>query len=66
MKPDVFKAAGQWLWLCIHHEIGGPVSAVFSPRDWVNPWQVALADAVRHYSCYHYQADPADVEEIDF
>jgi hypothetical protein len=60
----VFKAAGIWCWLCVEHEVTPPVSNAFHPRDWVNPWQVALADAVRHYSCYHYQAAPADTEDF--
>lgn len=60
-KPSVFKAAGAWVWLCIHTDEDGdttPFSEVYTKcRD---KWTAALTGAQLHSARVH--AEGEDVE----
>lgn len=62
-RTKVFKMGGRWSWLCLSRpEHTRPLSGDFGPRDFRDPWSVALADARAH--AFNYHATPEEVIEL--
>jgi len=60
-KPKVFKACGQWVWLCTHHEVA-PAFEVYTQAS-RDPWCAANAAARLHAARYHEAG--TEVESVE-
>jgi hypothetical protein len=60
VKPKVFKAGGEWVWMCVHSI--GVASKV--ARGWADPWTAAMVSAGTHWAAQHDESGVV-VEEGD-